>query len=132
MARAIKLGVIGAGSAQFSLGLVRDLCLAESLSGSTVTFMDIDEGRLGMVRLKGQDWPAVMTVTAIYLLWTGFQQRVLTTLYAFGAFAISAAFAAAWLGGMRAPSIFGTLWPAMLILSVCLLAPWALNRVRHA
>jgi alpha-galactosidase/6-phospho-beta-glucosidase family protein len=49
MSRSIKLGVIGAGSAQFSLGLVRDLCLAESLYGSTVTFMDIDEGRLGMV-----------------------------------------------------------------------------------
>ncbi|MGH2354023.1 MAG: alpha-glucosidase/alpha-galactosidase [Chloroflexota bacterium] len=46
MGKAIKLGVVGAGSAQFSLGLVRDLCLAESLSGSTVTFMDVDEERL--------------------------------------------------------------------------------------
>jgi alpha-galactosidase len=46
MGRTIKLGVIGAGSAQFSLGLVRDLCLQESLAGSTVTFMDVDEGRL--------------------------------------------------------------------------------------
>lgn len=49
MGRTIKLGVIGAGSAQFSLGLVRDLCLAESLRGSIVTFMDIDDDRLGMV-----------------------------------------------------------------------------------
>jgi alpha-galactosidase len=49
MGKAIKLGVIGAGSAQFSLGLVRDLCLAESLYGSTVTFMDVDEGRLELI-----------------------------------------------------------------------------------
>ena len=49
MGKAIKLGVIGAGSAVFSLGLVRDLCLQESLYGSTVTFMDVDEGRLAMI-----------------------------------------------------------------------------------
>lgn len=41
MSRAIKIGVIGAGSAQFSAGLVNDLCRTESLSGSHVTFMDI-------------------------------------------------------------------------------------------
>ena len=49
MGKAIKLGVIGAGSAQFSLGLVRDLCLQESLYGSTVTFMDVDEARLATI-----------------------------------------------------------------------------------
>src|SRR5574338_259116 len=49
MGKAVKIGVIGAGSAQFSLGLVRDLCLAESLRGSTVTFMDVDEGRLDLI-----------------------------------------------------------------------------------
>ena len=31
MAHAIRVSVIGAGSAQFSLGLVKDLCLTESL-----------------------------------------------------------------------------------------------------
>jgi alpha-galactosidase/6-phospho-beta-glucosidase family protein len=46
---AVKIGVIGAGSAVFSLELVRDLCLAEGLYGSTVTFMDVDEERLTMV-----------------------------------------------------------------------------------
>lgn len=46
MGRAIKLGVIGAGSATFSLGLVRDLCLQASLAGSQVTFMDVDRERL--------------------------------------------------------------------------------------
>jgi alpha-galactosidase len=49
MGRAIKLGVIGAGSAQFSLGLVRDLCLATRLHGSTVTFMDVDAERLELI-----------------------------------------------------------------------------------
>ncbi len=32
MGKAIKIGIIGAGSAQFSLGLVKDLCLTESLA----------------------------------------------------------------------------------------------------
>jgi alpha-galactosidase len=49
MGKAIKLGVIGAGSAVFALGLVRDLCLAESLHGSEITFMDVDTERLEMM-----------------------------------------------------------------------------------
>ncbi len=49
MSKAVKIGVIGAGSAQFSLGLVRDLILTESLHGSTICFMDIDEERLDLV-----------------------------------------------------------------------------------
>jgi alpha-galactosidase/6-phospho-beta-glucosidase family protein len=36
MSKGIKLGVIGAGSAVFSLGLVRDLCCSEDLYGSTI------------------------------------------------------------------------------------------------
>jgi alpha-galactosidase len=47
--KAVRIGVIGAGSAQFSLGLVRDLCLTESLAGSQVVFMDIDAERLNLV-----------------------------------------------------------------------------------
>jgi alpha-galactosidase len=47
--KAIKVAIIGAGSAQFSLGLVKDLCLTESLAGSHISFMDIDEGRLDMI-----------------------------------------------------------------------------------
>ncbi|NDF97289.1 MAG: alpha-glucosidase/alpha-galactosidase, partial [Proteobacteria bacterium] len=46
MARNINITVIGAGSATFSLGLVKDLCLTENLKGSHVTFMDIDAQRL--------------------------------------------------------------------------------------
>ena len=43
---AANIAIIGAGSAVFSLNLVRDLCLTPNLRGSRVTFMDIDAGRL--------------------------------------------------------------------------------------
>ena len=49
MPTSIKVSVIGAGSAQFSLGLVKDLCLTEHLSGSIVSFMDINKDRLAMI-----------------------------------------------------------------------------------
>ncbi|MDQ5850711.1 MAG: alpha-glucosidase/alpha-galactosidase, partial [Chloroflexota bacterium] len=49
MPSAIRVSVIGAGSAQFSLGLVKDLCLTESLAGSQVSFMDINPERLEMI-----------------------------------------------------------------------------------
>ena len=42
----VKISIIGAGSAMFSLNLIRDFCLTPNLSGSTISFMDIDEGRL--------------------------------------------------------------------------------------
>ena len=41
-----KISIIGAGSAVFSLSMIRDICLTPNLQGSTVTFMDIDQGRL--------------------------------------------------------------------------------------
>jgi alpha-galactosidase len=44
--KTLKITVIGAGSATFSLGLVKDLCLTENLKGSLVSFMDIDAERL--------------------------------------------------------------------------------------
>ena len=49
MTSGIKIGLIGAGSAQFSLGIVRDLCLTEGLAGTTVSFMDIDTERLNAI-----------------------------------------------------------------------------------
>ena len=45
----IKVAVIGAGSATFSLGLVKDFCLTPSLRGSQICFMDIDSARLDMI-----------------------------------------------------------------------------------
>jgi alpha-galactosidase len=43
---AAKISIIGAGSAVFSLGLVRDLCLTPTLSGSLVSLMDVNADRL--------------------------------------------------------------------------------------
>lgn len=53
MAKTLKICIIGAGSAQFSLGMIKDLCLTENLRGSHVTFMDIDEERLDMIYKLG-------------------------------------------------------------------------------
>ncbi|MBV7339003.1 alpha-glucosidase/alpha-galactosidase [Chloroflexi bacterium TSY] len=49
MAIPIKIGVIGAGSATFSLGLVKDLCLTPNLADGFVHFMDVNAARLDMI-----------------------------------------------------------------------------------
>jgi alpha-galactosidase len=49
MSSAIRISIIGAGSAQFSLGLVKDICLTLSLAGSQICFMDLNQERLDMV-----------------------------------------------------------------------------------
>ena len=49
MSTPVKISVIGAGSAVFSLALVKDLCLTKGLSGSHVCFMDIHKGRLDTI-----------------------------------------------------------------------------------
>ena len=45
----VGITVIGAGSVVFSLALVKDVCLTEGLSGSEITFMDINQERLDIV-----------------------------------------------------------------------------------
>jgi len=47
----VKVSVIGAGSATFSLALVKDLCLTPNLRGSTISLMDVNERRLNAVYL---------------------------------------------------------------------------------
>lgn len=47
----IKIGIIGAGSAVFSMRLVADICKTPKLNGSTIVLMDIDEERLNAVHL---------------------------------------------------------------------------------
>ncbi len=42
----VKISIIGAGSAVFSLSLIKDICLTPNLQDSSVSFMDIDRGRL--------------------------------------------------------------------------------------
>ncbi|MFB3883131.1 MAG: alpha-glucosidase/alpha-galactosidase [Armatimonadota bacterium] len=54
----IKLGVIGAGSAEFSAGMVRDICTMPSLSGSSVVLMDVDGGRAETMHRFAQRYAA--------------------------------------------------------------------------
>jgi alpha-galactosidase len=49
MSHTIKISIIGAGSALFALGLVKDLCLTKSVMGAQVCFMDINQERLETV-----------------------------------------------------------------------------------
>jgi alpha-galactosidase len=44
-----KITLIGAGSAVFSLNLLRDLCLTPALHDSLICMMDIDASRLEAV-----------------------------------------------------------------------------------
>jgi alpha-galactosidase len=50
--------IIGAGSAIFSLNMVRDLCLTPGLRGATVRFMDIDPQRLAAIHALGARYAA--------------------------------------------------------------------------
>lgn len=45
----LKISIIGAGSAIFSLNMIKDLCLTDSLRGSTVSLMDLNPDRLEAV-----------------------------------------------------------------------------------
>lgn len=45
-----RIAFIGAGSARFSMDVVKDLCLTPGLSGSEVVLMDTDEEMLGSVQ----------------------------------------------------------------------------------
>jgi len=45
----MKISIIGAGSAVFSLNVIRDLCLTPGIAGSTVSLMDINPQRLNAV-----------------------------------------------------------------------------------
>jgi alpha-galactosidase len=58
MARPLRITVIGAGSATFSLGLVKDICLTENLAGSQICFMDIDATRLELIHKLAERYVA--------------------------------------------------------------------------
>ncbi len=45
----VKITIFGAGSVVFSLALVKDVCLTQSLAGSTICFTDINEERLDTI-----------------------------------------------------------------------------------
>ncbi|MCL2059080.1 MAG: hypothetical protein FWH01_08495 [Oscillospiraceae bacterium] len=50
----INIAIIGAGSATFSAGIVRDLCVTPSLEGAHISLMDIDAKRLDMIEALGK------------------------------------------------------------------------------
>ena len=58
----IKISIIGAGSAGFSLQMIRDICLTANLDGSTVSFMDIDPARLDAAYVLCQRYAAELGV----------------------------------------------------------------------
>ena len=84
---------------------------------------------------------AAIVFTTVYVFWSGFADRVLTIRYTSGALAISAAFGAAWLtvlhiagvqlARMSAMNAVWILLPALLPLTIGVLAPWSYSRVRH-
>lgn len=53
-----KISLIGAGSAVFSLNLIRDICLTPNLAGSTISFMDINPDRLDAAHTLCQRYAA--------------------------------------------------------------------------
>ncbi len=44
-----KIAIIGAGSANFSLNLVKDICVNKNFNGCTVALMDVDAARLDAI-----------------------------------------------------------------------------------
>ena len=56
----VQLAIIGGGSAQFSLGVIKDLVNLPSLSGTCVRLMDIDQHRLDVLQAVGERIAAEM------------------------------------------------------------------------
>ncbi|MEM2921918.1 MAG: alpha-glucosidase/alpha-galactosidase [Candidatus Bathyarchaeia archaeon] len=56
----VKISIIGAGSATFSMSLVKDLCLTPNLKGSTISLMDVNESRLNAVYLLSRRYAEEM------------------------------------------------------------------------
>lgn len=50
----IHIAIIGAGSSQFSGGIIRDICVTKNLQDCSLTLMDIDEGRLNSIAAMGE------------------------------------------------------------------------------
>jgi hypothetical protein len=104
-------------------------------NGLDVLFMD--------ALFRATPWIATtaLVLSTVYLLWSVLAERLLTLRSACGAVLVSAAFGAAWvtvlpaagvqLTGMSTTNVLWTLLPALLPLTVSVLAPWSLSRIRH-
>jgi hypothetical protein len=94
--------------------------------------------------LQASFWIAMLLVSlaTLYLFWNGIASRVLTAGYMSGAIVVTAVFAAALLTmaytldgpltRITAPAIAAMAFPVLLVLMNSVLAPWSLDRVRHA
>ncbi|MGB9865071.1 MAG: alpha-glucosidase/alpha-galactosidase, partial [Fervidobacterium gondwanense] len=51
----LKIGIIGAGSAVFSIRIISDLCKIQELSGTHVVLMDVDKKRLENVLILAKE-----------------------------------------------------------------------------
>jgi hypothetical protein len=93
--------------------------------------------------LRGTSWIAASAFlcATVYLAWRAIVERLLTRYQAWGIVVLSAIFAAAWLTLLRAAGVSLTgmsaadavriLSPALLPLTISVLAPWSYSRVRH-
>ena len=93
--------------------------------------------------LRATSWVAASAIVLAtgYLLWRGFAEQLLTLQQASGAVLVSAAFGAAWLtilraagvslAGLPATDAAWMLSPALMPLTISVLAPWSLSRIRH-
>jgi len=93
--------------------------------------------------LRATFWVAMSAIVAVtgYLLWRGLAEQLLTVRHATGAVLLSAIFGVAWLGMLGAAGVSvavlpvmdaaRVLWPALLPLTLSVLAPWSYSRIRH-
>ena len=107
----------------------------------------VDPGTASQFRLdvvhRAMGWIAAAAIvfTTVYLFWSVFSERLLTRRYVCGALLVSLIFGVAWVtllgaAGMQFvgfPTVdaFWMLSPVLLPLTGSVLAPWALNRLRH-
>lgn len=54
MGKQLKIAIIGAGSSQFSGGIIRDICVTPKLHGVKIVLMDVDEKRLQFIFQMGK------------------------------------------------------------------------------
>ena len=54
MEKQLKIAIIGAGSSQFSGGIIRDICVTPRLHGVKIALMDVDEKRLQFIFAMGK------------------------------------------------------------------------------
>ncbi len=93
--------------------------------------------------LRAMSWVAASAIVLAtgYFLWRGFAEQLLTLPQASGAVLVSATFGAAWLtmlgaagvslAGMSATDAVWILSPALMPLTLSVMAPWSYSRIRH-